>query len=411
MYTVVRCGWLFDVCAGRSLRDHEVVIEGERIAEVRPSGQELPHGVPLIDLSRHTVAPGLIDCHTHLVGPDSCGDYAQELKRSAAQQALDGVANARTELHAGFTTVRDVGTFRAFVDTALRDAINAGIVEGPRMACAGAYVTVPTGGGMVTGLAQDIVLPKEFRFGAARSVDEVRDRVRAIIHGGADLIKMIVTGAVMANGTVPGAPEFSEAEIRAGVEEAAYYGKRVAAHAHGAEGVKRAVRAGVASIEHGCFLDDEAIALMVEHGTYLVADIYWGDWITENGRSAGWGDEQLRDADDTTETQRQAFAAAVKAGVRIAFGTDVGGFPHGLNSRQLAYQVRYGQTPAQALRSATLDAAKLIGWSDRIGSIEAGKLADLVAVPGDGLADITAFERVAFVMKGGVIVRDDLRKE
>jgi imidazolonepropionase-like amidohydrolase len=347
----------------------------------------------------------LIDCHTHLVDDIQSADVLASLKRSGAQQVMVGIQHARATLLAGFTTVRDVGTYRAFVDVALRDAINDGTVIGPRMAVAGAYITVSTGGGEVTGMAPDVTLPPEFRVGVANSADEVREKVRILIHGGADLIKVIATGAVLTSGTKPGAPEFTEAEIRAAVDEAAKYGAFVAAHAHGAEGIKAAVRAGVRSIEHGSLIDDEGIRLMAEKGTYLVADIYNGDYIATVGKQQGWPAEILRKNDETTEAQRQGFRKAVAAGVKIAFGTDAGVFPHGDNARQLPYMVRWGMTPMQALQSATIVAARLIGWADRLGSIAPGKYADLIAVDGDGLANLDSFSKVTFVMKDGVVYK------
>lgn len=401
--TVIRCGTLVDVLAGEERADQVVVIDGDRITAVGPAGATAPPpGATVIDLSGHTVLPGLIDCHCHLVGIAGCGDYAQELKQSEAQMTLLGVANAKTMLRSGFTSVRDVGTFRAFIDIALRDAINADVVEGPRMACAGAYVTVSQGGGTLSGLAPDIELPPTFGRGVANSESQVRQRVREILFRGADLIKVIATGAVMANGTEPGAPEFSAAELAAAVEEAALYGKHVAAHAHGAEGIKRAVRAGVRSIEHACYLDDEGIALMVAHGTYLVADIWWADWITEQGAAGGWDAEQLRKNDETGQAQRDAFAAAAKAGVRMAFGTDVGGFPYDLPAHQFATMVAHGLTPMAAVQAATVNAAELIGWGE-VGAIAPGRYADLVAIDGNGL-DMARLTDMAFVMKGGKVM-------
>jgi imidazolonepropionase-like amidohydrolase len=239
----------------------------------------------------------------------------------------------------------------------------------------------------------------------ANTADEVRARVRAILNGGADFIKIMATGAVLTQGTRPGASEYTEEQIRAAVEQAAEYGTYVTAHAHGAEGIKRAVRAGVRSIEHGSLIDDEAIALMKEKGTWLVADIYNGDYIAGTGREQGWPEEILRKNDETTEAQRAGFRKAVAAGVKIAYGTDSGVYPHRFVARQLPYMVRYGMTPIQALRSATLSAAELMGWEDRIGSLTAGKLADIIAVPGDALADLKSFENVGFVMKGGVVYK------
>jgi imidazolonepropionase-like amidohydrolase len=279
---------------------------------------------------------------------------------------------------------------------ALRDAINDGTVIGPRMAVAGAYITVTTGGGELGGIAPDVTLPADFRMGVANSADEVRQKVRILIHGGADLIKVIATGAVLTSGTNPGAPEFTEA---------AKYGVFVAAHAHGAEGIKNAVRAGVRSIEHGSLIDDEGVRLMAEKGTYLVADIYNGDYIATVGKQQGWSAEILRKNDETTEAQRQGFRKAVAAGVKIAFGTDAGVYPHGDNARQLPYMVRWGMTPIQAIQSATIVAARLIGWDNRLGSIAPGKYADLVAVDGDAMTNLESFGKVTFVMKNGVVYK------
>ena len=406
--TVIRAGHLLDVEAGEMLEDRAVIVRGERIEGVVPFGDGVPSTATTIDLAGHTVLPGLIDCHAHLIGePESGHGYAVLVTRTAAQEAFSGVRNARATITAGFTTVRDVGTFRALVDCALRDAIDAGDVEGPRMLCAGAYITCSGGGGDVTGLAPDVdaVVPIDLRFGVANSVDEVRGRVRAILHGGADFIKVIATGAVLTEGTVPGAPEFSEAEIRAAVEEASLYGTFVAAHAHGAEGIKRAVRAGVRSIEHGSLMDDEAIEMMAAAGTYLVADVYFGDWIEEEGTRAGWSKDVLRKNRETTDAQRQGFAKAVKAGVKLAYGTDSGGYPHAWAGKQFAYQVRHGQTPLEAIQTATTHAADLLGWADRVGAVKPGLFADLIAVPGDPTQDVALLESVPFVMKGGRVVK------
>lgn len=399
----LRAGRLVDVDRGEIRRDQVVLIRSGKIEVIQDASTRLPAGIQVIDLSRYTVLPGLIDCHSHLIGEAATADVLQPLERSEAQEAFSGVRNARATLLAGFTTVRDVGTYRAFVDVALRDAIGSGTVIGPRMKVAGAYVTVSTGAGELVGAAPDVTIPASFRFGVANSVDQVRERVRAILNSGADFIKILATGAVFTRGTKPGVSEFTEEEIRAAVEQAAEYGTFVAAHAHGAEGIKRAVRAGVRSIEHGSLMDDEAIALMKQRGTWLVADIWNGDYTDSVGRAEQWPADILRKNAETTEVQRVGFRKAVAAGVKIAYGTDSGIYPHGLNALQLPYMVKYGMTPMQAIRSATLSGAQLMEWQDSVGSIAPGKYADIIAVEGDALADLRSFRKVAFVMKGGVI--------
>jgi imidazolonepropionase-like amidohydrolase len=258
------------------------------------------------------------------------------------------------------------------------------------MRVAGAYVTCSGGGGDITGLAPDVdaVVPYEFRVGVADSVDDIRRAVRRVLHGGADFVKLIATGAVMAPGGVPGAPELTEEQIQAAVEEASLSGADVAAHAHGAEGIKRAVRGGVRSIEHGSLMDDESIQMMATAGTFLVADVYNGDYIAQTGREQGWRADVLAKNDQTTLAQREGFTRCLTAGVRIAFGTDSGIYPHGLNARQFAYQVRCGQTPLGAIQSATIHAAELIRQDDRAGRIAPGYLADIIAVNGNPLQDI-----------------------
>jgi len=399
----IRAGRLLDVVTGEELRDRLVTVRDDRIESVAA----FEGGAVDLDLSNHTVMPGLIDCHAHLIGQIESGHgYAELITRSAAQEALSGVRNARDTVLAGFTSVRDVGTFRAFVDVALREAIDAGDVLGPRMMCAGAYVTSSGGGGDITGLPPDVdgAVPRDLRFGVANSADEVRRAVREILHGGGDFIKVIATGAALTEGTVPSAPEFTEAEIRAAVEEAALYGTHVAAHAHGAEGIKRAVRAGVRSIEHGSLMDDESIALMTERGTYLVADIWMGDWTIEHGERDGWSTDVMRKLRKTTDVQREGFEKAVTAGVKLAFGTDSGTYPHGMNAHQFASMVKHGMTPMEAIRSATVVAAELMGWRDRVGSLDPGLFADLVAVEGDVLSDVDLLTDIALVMKGGRVL-------
>jgi imidazolonepropionase-like amidohydrolase len=400
----LRADRVVDVEAGEVRAGRVVLVRGERIEALLGPGQPVPEGAALVELPGHTLLPGLIDCHTHLVG-ELQGSGIPAIDRSAAQEALSGVGNARATVLAGFTTVRDVGTFRAFVDVALRDAIADGTVAGPRMAVAGAYVTVPGGGGAVTGLAPDVELPRDLRFGEAASPAEVRQRVRAILYGRADFIKVIATGAVLAPGTRPGAPELSPDELAAAVEEAAAHGTYVAAHAHGRQGILNAALAGVRSVEHGSLLDDEAAGVLADRGVWLVADIYNGDYIASEGAAQGWPAETLAKNEATTQAQRQGFARAVKAGVRIAYGTDSGVYPHGWNARQLPYMVRHGMTPMAAIRSATVVAAELLGWQDRVGALAPGRYADVIAVPGDPLQDLGLLADVPFVMQGGRVLK------
>ena len=404
---VLRAGRFVDVEAGEVLESRAVLVRGDRVESVGSDDGSAPDGAEVIDLTGCTVLPGLMDMHAHMVGLEEDGQgYASLVMRSGAQDALAGVRNTRRTIMAGFTTVRDIGTFRAFVDVALRDAIDSGDVLGPRMRCAGAYVTCPGGGGDITGLAADVdaVVPRELRFGVTSGVDQMRANVRNILRYGADFIKVIATGAVLTSGTNPGAPEFTEDEIRAAVEEAALSGTHVAAHAHGAEGIKRAVRAGVRSIEHGSLMDDESIGMMADAGTYLVADIYDGDWIGQEGPRLGYSQEVLRKNEETTQAQRDGFRRCVESGVKIAFGTDCGVYPHGLNARQFAKHVEHGQTPMQAIQSATIVSAELLGWNE-VGAVAPGRFADVIAVEGDPLADVTLLEDVSFVMKGGEVVK------
>jgi imidazolonepropionase-like amidohydrolase len=389
---------------GTVASDRLIQIEAGRIVAVSPYAAP-PKGSALTDWSAYTVLPGLIDMHTHMVDTEQSSNVAEPLLHSAAEIALLGAKHAKQTLAAGFTSVRDVGTFRAFGDVALRDAIEAGWVEGPRMVVAGAYLTVPGGGGEVTGMAPDVTVPADMRVGLVSGPEEMKVKARYLFQRRVNFLKLIATGAVLAAGTEPGAPELTEDEVRAAVDEARRNNSYAIAHAHGAEGIKIALRAGVRSIEHASLIDDEGIALAKAKGAWLVMDIYNGDYINQIGARDHWPEEILRKNRDTTDLQRQGFTKAVKAGVKIAYGTDAGVYPHGNNGQQFAYMVRYGMTPMQAIQSATTVAAELMQRSADIGSVSPGHFGDLIAVKGDPLMDISLLSRVTHVMKGGVVVR------
>ena len=398
--SAIRAGKLIDVATGRVLANQIIVIRGTKIEAVG-ANVAIPDGAKVIDLSKMTVLPGLIDCHTHLADLADA-EPLNVLQRSAAETAFLAIPNASVTLLAGFTTVRDVGVYRAFNDVAMRDAIAKGIIIGPRMYVAGAYVTITGGAGAMTGLSPDIQLPLDLRFGVADSPWEVRQRIRDLAHRGADHIKILSTGAVLTHGSNPKSIEFTPEELRAAVEEAANFGLRVEAHAHAAEGIKNAIRAGVASIEHATLIDDEGIALAKQRGTYLDMDIYDEECIQSSPNTPA---DFLQHDADLAEAQRRNFTKAVRAGVKMSFGTDAGVCPHGINARQFAFMVKYGMTPMQAIQSATVNAADLIGHSELFGSIAAGKSADIIAVNGDPLADIRELEHVHFVMKEGTVYK------
>jgi imidazolonepropionase-like amidohydrolase len=401
--TVIRAGKLVDVDAGRVLTNQMILVRGGKIDSI---GENLPvpAGATVIDFSKMTVLPGLIDCHTHLADILDA-DPLSVLQKTAAEIAYESIPNARVTLLAGFTTVRDVGVYRAFNDVAMRDAIARGDIIGPRMFVAGAYITISEGAGAMTGLAPDIQLPLDLRYGEANSPWEVRQKVRELAHRGADHIKILATGAVLTHGSNPKSVEFTPEELHAAVDEAHNFGLRVEAHAHAAEGIKNAIRAGVASVEHATLIDDEGIALAKEHGTYLDMDIYDEECIQDAGKANKTPADFLEHDRDLGEIHRQNFTKAVRAGVKMSFGTDAGVCPHGINARQFAFMVKYGMTTMQAIQSATSSAADLLGKSDVLGSLKPGKYADIIAVSGNPLEDIRVLENVKFVMKEGKIYK------
>jgi imidazolonepropionase-like amidohydrolase len=400
----VRAGRLIDPASGQVLADQRIRIVNGRIVSVTP--WQATANDRAVDWSGFTVLPGLIDLHTHVAdGFGQSSDPAEPLKHGEAETILKGAEAARIMLRAGFTTVRDVGVYRGLTDVALRDAINRGWVEGPRMFVAGGYITIPGGGGALTGLKPGVRPPLEFRVGEVRNVRDARDRVRHILKNGADFVKLIATGAVLAMGSEPGALELSPAQMKAACDEAKKQGSYCIAHAHGAEGIKAAIRAGARTIEHASYLDAEGISLAKAKGVWLDMDIYNGDWIEEVGTREGWPAEYLRKNRETTDIQRRGFAAAVRAGAKLTFGTDAAVYPYGLGGRQFAYMVRYGMTPMQAIRSATSEAAQALGKAGEVGSIAPGAWGDLVAVRGDPLQDVTLLEKVDGVIKEGRLVR------
>lgn len=400
----VRAGRLVDPEAGRVLTAQVLRVDDGRVTAVEPD-HPLPAGANVVDWSGYTVLPGLIDCHVHLADTDQSANVAEPLLHSAMEIVFIGARHARQTLMAGFTTVHDVGSFRAYADVELRNAINRGDVIGPRMSAVGAYVTIPGGGGEVTGLSPDVTIPADMRAGVVTDAADTTRKVNALFQNGADSIKLIATGAVLAQGTETGQLELTPEEMRAAVDVAKQRGSWVTAHAHGAAGIKAAINAGVRAIEHASLIDDEGIALAKAKGVWLDMDIYDGDWIAEVGKRDGWPADMLRKNDETTEAQREGFRKAVKAGVKLSFGTDAGVYPHGLNARQFKYMVRYGMTPMQAIQSATTVSADLLGWSKDVGALSPGHYADMIAVAGDPLADISVLEHVAHVMKGGDVVK------
>jgi len=400
---VIHAGKVLDVRTGNYLTDQLIWIEGDRIKAIGKAAdisRQVPADAKTIDLSNSTVLPGLIDCHTHLTyTPYMAGPTGLHI--SYPRQALIGAHNARVTLEAGFTTVRNVGA-NGYSDIALRDSIKAGEVIGPRIIASGPALSI-TGGH-----ADENFLAPQFNFssdGVADGIDGVTAKVRENIKYGADVIKFMATGGVLSEGDNPALAQYSPEEMKAIVDTAHGLGRKVAAHAHGALGIKNAVLAGVDSIEHGSYMNEEDIQLMKQHGTYLVPTLYLGDWLMGNLSTLGLTPNMIEKAKIVLPIARQNIAIAFKSGVKVAFGTDAAVYPHGLNAREFAVMVKLGLSPLQSIQAATVNAADLLGWTDRIGMLEAGKFADIIAVDGDPVADVHVLEKVRFVMKGGEVIK------
>ena len=381
-----------------------LAIDGDRIVAVGKAAVALmPTAGRVIDLEGHTILPGLVDCHVHISGAPGDGGDTQKLRESEAHEAIYSVAHAQTTLEAGFTTIRNVGAGN-YSDAALRDLIAKGVVPGPRMYVATRGVGATGGHADINGWNPALNLPGYAQI--ADGVDELRKAIRTQIKFGADVIKITATGGVLSAGTSLDEQQYTLEELEAAVETAGNLGVKVAAHAHSPAGMNDAIRAGVASIEHGSLVDDEGIELMLEHGTYLVPTLYTLDFIIEEGEAWGVPQYSIDKAASMAVQQRERLRKAYEAGVKFAYGTDAAVFPHGRNAKDFQILVEeLGVPPMAAIRMATLDSAELIGISEDVGTLETGKWADVIAVAGNPLEDITLLEDVRFVMKGGVVYK------
>jgi imidazolonepropionase-like amidohydrolase len=410
--TYILAGRLFDAASDKVRENVLITIEGDRIKSVA-SGAQAPQGATVIDLSHATVLPGLIDCHTHLSARADRYNEIYRFKDTPFDHAIYGVVNARKTLEAGFTTVRDVGS-PPFLAVDLRNTINEGYIPGPRIVASGPGISITGGHGDLNNFSPQMrvsMFPEERNFQIADGADQLRHVVRAQVKYGVDVVKILATGGVLSKGDSPGAPQYTFDELKVAAETAHMAGRKIAAHAHGTEGIKNAILAGIDSIEHASLIDDEGIRLAKEHGTYLVMDIYNDDYLLNEAPKFDLPQENIDKEKMVGRLQRENFEKAVKAGVKMAFGTDAGVYPHGDNAKQFYYMVKFGMTPAQAIRAATSSAADLIGRAADVGTVEPGKYADIIAVQSDPLADVRALEHVDFVMKGGQVYKDGIHPE
>src|SRR5713101_3338646 len=409
--TYIRAGRLFDGTSDTIRQNVVVVVQDDRIQNVGPDGAaSIPSGATVIDLSHATVLPGLIDCHTHLGSRADRYDEIYRFKDTPFQRAFAAVVHARKTLEAGFTTVRDVGSL-PFLAVDLRNSINEGLVPGPRIVASGPGISITGGHGDLNNYSpqtQVSMFPAERDFQIADGVDQIRHVVRSQVKYGVDVIKVLASGGVLSKGDSPGAPQYTPEELKAAADEAHMAGRKIAAHAHGTQGIKNAILAGIDSIEHASLIDDEGIRLAKERGVYLDMDIYNDDYILGKAIEFGLPKENVEKEKMIGRLQRENFEHAVKAGAKMAFGTDAGVYPHGDNAKQFFYMVKFGMTPAQAIRAATSNAADLIGRAKDVGTVETGKYADMIAVTADPLQNVTALENVGFVMKGGTVIKDAL---
>ncbi len=409
--TYIRAGRVLDMTSDAPKQNVVIVVKDERIDQVAPASQvQIPAGATVVDLGNATVLPGLIDCHTHLTGRADQYSEILEFKWTPFKAGMYGEVNARKTLMAGFTTVRDVGS-APFAAVDLRDTINEGYIPGPRIVASGPGISITGGHGDLNNYSPLVSMqmyPGAREAGIADGSEELRHTIRLQVKYGVDVIKILATGGVLSKGDNPGAAHYTYDELKTAADTAHMLGRKIAAHAHGTEGIKNAILAGIDSIEHASLADDEDRRLAKEHGTYFVMDIYNDDYLLGKAIEFGLPEENVNKERMVGRLQRENFRKAVQAGVKMAFGTDAGVYPHGDNAKQFAKMVEWGMTPIQAIRAATVNAADLIGRSKDVGSIEPGKYADLIGVSADPLQNVSVLENVGFVMKGGTVYKDNL---